>query len=161
MAPMATEKLKLQLLDRSAYDDFMATLQVRYARDRMESNLLSEDEAIQFTQTQWASFLPQGQSTEGHFFFDLIDESNGVRVGASWLFVDQTMRSSFIFELYLEPDSRGKGLGKSALRALEDFAKTNGAKTLGLNVFATNERAKSLYDSFGFRDVSTDMIKSI
>lgn len=127
----------------------------------MESNMLSKEQAIEFTHDQWASFLPEGQATVGHFFFDLINHADGADIGVSWLFVNFANRSSFIFELFLESESRGKGLGEAALMALEGFAKDQGAKTLGLNVFATNKRAKSLYEAVGFRDVSTDMIKAI
>ena len=68
-----SEGINLEPLNEKGYEDFMRALQIRYARDRMESNLLSKEEAIEFTQKQWSSFLPQGQSTEGHFFFSLED----------------------------------------------------------------------------------------
>jgi GNAT superfamily N-acetyltransferase len=158
---MSIGKIELRTLSEDSYDRFMVELQDRYAKDRMESNLLSEEEAIEFTQNQWSSFLPDGRTTEGHFFFDLINSSDNSSTGVSWLFINKGNRSSFIFELFLAPELRGMGLGKSALRVLEDFAKSQGARTLGLNVFASNDRAKSLYTGFGFRDVSTDMIKSI
>lgn len=158
---MASVEIDLQPLEAHSYSDFMLKLQDRYAQDRMESNMLSKEKAIEFTHEQWASLLPEGQSTEGHYFFELINHAGGSNIGVSWLFVSPTNRSSFIFELFLEPASRGLGLGKAVLLALEDFAKASGAKTLGLNVFATNSRAKSLYEAFGFRDVSTDMIKTI
>lgn len=158
---MNRKEVKLHALDNISYIDFMARLQDRYAKDRMQSNLLSEQKAKEFTQDQWATFLPEGQTTEGHFFFKLITASDNMQIGESWLFINYSNQSAYIFELFLEANLRGKGLGKSSLYALEQFAKSEGANTLGLNVFATNDIAKSLYTSFGFRDVSTDMIKAI
>ena len=158
---MKTVEIELRSLDDSSYDNFMSELKLRYSTDRMTSNLLGKDEAIEFTENQWASFLPEGKSTEGHYFFDMISASDNTKIGVSWLFINRNDRTSFIYELFLVRESRGKGLGRFALRALEACARSKGARTLGLNVFADNDRAKSLYTSFGFRDVSTDMIKSI
>ena len=115
MTDVTLAKIDLTPLDTNSYSDFMLTLQDRYARDRMESNMLSKEQAIKFTHDQWASFLPEGQSTVGHFFFDLINHADEANIGVSWLFVNFENRSSFIFELFLEPESRGKGLGKAVL----------------------------------------------
>lgn len=155
------EMIKLQQMDEASYDKFMSNLLVRYARDRMQGNLLSESEAIEFTQSQWRSILPSGRSSLGHFFFNLLNPDSETQVGAAWLFIDQQSHSSFIYELFLEPEFRGKGLGRASLQALEDYAKSNQSRTLGLNVFAWNQPAKSLYSSFGFTEVSTDMIKQL
>lgn len=156
-----TEGLELRELDAISFDEFMSKLKKRYVADQMEGNHLSETEAIEFTESQWASILPAGRLSNGHHFFDLIEPSSGERVGSTWVFVDQTNRSSFIYELFLESSSRGKGLGRMALHTIEDFAKSEGSSSLGLNVFASNDRAESLYRSFGFLEVSTDMIKDL
>ncbi len=154
------DTLDLQPMSASQFDGFMQALRQRYAQGRMRSNLLSEDEALAFTQKQWGSFIPQGQTSPGHHFFNLTP-SGQAPIGTSWLFVDTAAQTAFIFELYLNPDARGQGIGRLALNALERFAREAGARTLGLNVFATNQRAKALYSSYGFRDVSTDMIKEV
>lgn len=151
--------LELETLDQTAFDQFMAALRIRYVHDRERSNLLSTQEAEQFTDQQWASILPDGRNTEGHHFFKLVD--SGRRIGASWVFIDAATDAAFIYELFLEEDERGKGFGRKALDALQQFSKSQGAKTLALNVFANNLRARKLYDSFGFAPVSTDMIKPI
>lgn len=154
-------EIVLHQMDETAYEQFTNQLRTRYVQDRIQSNLFSEQEAIDFTQQQWASILPSGISTPGHFFLHAFTSNTEPAVGSAWLYVDETHLSSFIYELFLEPVARGKGLGRATLQALQDLALANQARTLGLNVFATNETAKSLYRSFGFSEVSTDMIKPI
>jgi ribosomal protein S18 acetylase RimI-like enzyme len=138
----------------------MSALKNRYIQDRMDSNMMNRDAATSFTSRQWESILADGKTTQDHYFshFRNKDKSN---VGWSWIYVDKALQNAFVFEFYLDSQFRGQGLAKPALAALEVFARAKGATTLGLNVFARNSVAKSLYLSYGFREVSTDMIKPI
>lgn len=57
---------------------------------------------------------------------------------------------AFIDEIYLEPPQRGRGLGRTALRALMDEARALGVRALHLEVDADNAPAQALYRSEGF-----------
>jgi ribosomal protein S18 acetylase RimI-like enzyme len=72
-------------------------------------------------------------------------------------------RDAFLDELYLEPEYRGKSIGKEVLRLLEPEAKSLGVKALHLEVAHENSRAKHLYETFGFaaRDRYTFMSKAL
>ena len=97
---------------------------------------MTKTEAMAFTRKQWREIIPQGRNTPGHHFFNLIYGPNAV--GGSWLFKDIKSNSAFLFDIFLNPTWRGKGLGKKSLEALEEFASSKGARTLELNVFASN-----------------------
>jgi len=139
----------------------MAQLKARYVLDRMAGNLLDAEQARQYTERQWQSLLPEGQVTRGHSFLELIATGTDEAVGCAWLFVDVELSCAFIYELFLDEQQRGRGLGRASLDALERLALDQGAATLGLNVFADNTRARALYETTGFSAVSTDMIKRL
>ncbi len=149
--------MKLCVLPAAAYQPFMADLKVRYTADQRQAFGLSDASAETYVDNQWAQILPDGQETQGHYFFQLVDDAGSTR-GEAWLYVDDSMGLAFIYELYLHPDARGRGLGREALEALADFARSHGATSFGLNVFADNERARALYRSFGFSEVSSNMV---
>jgi ribosomal protein S18 acetylase RimI-like enzyme len=59
-------------------------------------------------------------------------------------------RDAFIDELFIVPEQRAKGIGKTALRLLKLEAASLGVNALHLEVARTNERARHLYASAGF-----------
>lgn len=139
----------------------MTQLKARYVLDRMAGNLLDAEQARQYTERQWQDLLPEGQATRGHSFLNLMIAGSDEVVGCAWLFVDVEQSSAFIYELFLDEQQRGRGLGRASLEALEHLALDQGAVTVGLNVFAGNTRARALYEASGFNAVSTDMIKRL
>ena len=58
---------------------------------------------------------------------------------------------AFIDEMFIVPEQRGRGIGRSVLRLLKPEAAALGLKALHLEVARTNERARRLYASAGFR----------
>ncbi|MDC3418431.1 GNAT family N-acetyltransferase [Aquibacillus salsiterrae] len=63
-----------------------------------------------------------------------------------------------ITELYILPHFRKQGYGKKLIQAALTIFKRRGLKRAQLNVFAGN-KAKTLYESLGFKDISTVMEK--
>lgn len=52
------------------------------------------------------------------------------------------------------PETRGKGVGRALLKAVEDHAVEAGYCKLTLEVLENNPRAKGLYESVGFRQAT-------
>lgn len=61
-------------------------------------------------------------------------------------------RDGFIDELFIEPGSRGHGLGKQALEIAEHYCRELGVKALHLEVERHREPALELYRRVGFED---------
>lgn len=61
-------------------------------------------------------------------------------------------RDAFVDELYLEPGSRGRGLGREALAIAEAYCRERGVRTLLLEVEPHRDPAFELYRSSGFQD---------
>jgi len=60
---------------------------------------------------------------------------------------------AFITDLYVEPPSRGRGIGQAMLDALTQGLRERGAKAVHLMVRPENERAQALYETRGFEAV--------
>lgn len=60
--------------------------------------------------------------------------------------------SAPVDELYLEPESRSRGLGREALAIAEDYCRERGVRTLLLEVEPHREQAFELYRRSGFED---------
>ena len=58
----------------------------------------------------------------------------------------------FLDELYVKPDFQGKSLGKSALGFVKNYAVENHYKVVMLEIENHNERAKQLYEHYGFQN---------
>ena len=58
------------------------------------------------------------------------------------------------FDIALSKDIRGKGLGNIMMKEIHSLAKKKikGIKIFLLDVFANNDRAKDLYNSFGYKE---------
>ena len=53
---------------------------------------------------------------------------------------------------------RGRGLGRALLAKAEEWARQRGKRCLSLHVSATNTRARSLYERFGFVEKKTESL---
>lgn len=56
------------------------------------------------------------------------------------------------FDIVVSPEHRREGLGWALMSSLVEWGRQQGAKTAYLQVTATNEAAKQLYASLGFRE---------
>lgn len=57
-----------------------------------------------------------------------------------------------VHDLAVVPERRGRGIGRALLTRVEEEARARGCCKLTLEVQEDNERARSLYRSFGFSD---------
>jgi GNAT superfamily N-acetyltransferase len=88
----------------------------------------------------------------------LIAEDGGKPVGWAFahdqnaeLFVVEPERHyGFLAELYLVPESRGRGLGRALIEGCENWARGRGHKLLTVGVLAKNARATRSYEGAGY-----------
>lgn len=86
----------------------------------------------------------------------------GLRVGDLWVgpYADDPQRW-WVWNVEIDEAQRGRGLGRKAMVLAEDLARANGANSIGLNVFAQNHVARSLYQSLGYEESSVQMRKTL
>ncbi|HUJ67148.1 MAG TPA: GNAT family N-acetyltransferase [Acidimicrobiales bacterium] len=87
---------------------------------------------------------------------------NGVHAGELWIgpFGDDPRRW-WVWNVAIDEERRGLGLGRKAMVLAEELAAANGATSIGLNVFAHNGIARRLYQSLGYEETSIQMRKSL
>ena len=61
--------------------------------------------------------------------------------------------------LVVGPRAEGRGIGSLLMRAAEAWARDAGYRLLTLNVFAGNERARSMYERLGYRTETLRCVK--
>ena len=69
--------------------------------------------------------------------------------------------SAHLEAIVIGPDARGQGAGRMLLEAAEARAAARGARSLSLNAFRRNERARALYESAGYDGEIIRYIKSL
>ena len=86
-------------------------------------------------------------------------------VGCLWMgrAIDQKDGESYphIFLLFVNPEHRRRGLGKALIQVAENYARSQGDRAIGLQVFANNQAALGLYQNAGFEIQSVSMIKPL
>lgn len=78
---------------------------------------------------------------------------NGERVvayGGMWIMIDE----AHITNIAVHPDFRGMGIGDRLLGDMVEYAKSEGATSMTLEVRKSNAPAIGLYDKYGFCEVA-------
>lgn len=67
----------------------------------------------------------------------------------------------WVWDIAIDADKRGRGLGRPAMLLGEEYARARGAHTLGLSVAGFNTGARGLYESLGYETTSVKMRKKL
>jgi ribosomal protein S18 acetylase RimI-like enzyme len=151
LVPMPAERFP-EWLDRSRTDfvaDLVATGESPEAAHRQASEALE-------------GAFPARVPTASNAVFDVVDRS-GTAVGYLWVGQDDSDDETawWIWDVFIEPGHQGKGIGRAAMLLAEEYARSQGARTLGLNVFGANTAARGLYASLGYETTSVKMRKTL
>ncbi|MDE3043688.1 MAG: GNAT family N-acetyltransferase [Acidobacteriota bacterium] len=125
--------------------------------------LAGEDEAAAraTAAAQTEELAPGGVAAEGQHFFWQRD--GDAVVGALWLgrTLQRLTDSWYVYFVVVHDEFRGRGYGRAAMLAAEEWTKRQGARYLGLNVFGHNHVARNLYESLGYETMATQMRKEL
>jgi ribosomal protein S18 acetylase RimI-like enzyme len=148
-------------MTQSEFDAFLERTIPEYAEEKSRAGYWTPEEALEKSRLEFAELLPDGLHSKDHYLYTLHDE--GVPVGIIWLKAnpDRPTKNGFIFELYVEPDQRGKGYGRMLMQLIEEKARELGLKSIGLHVFGFNHVARKLYESLGYETTSVNMSKNL
>jgi RimJ/RimL family protein N-acetyltransferase len=134
-----------------------------YAADKVRAGNYDEEKALESSEKEFSSFLPEGPKTKGHYLYSVVDERSNERVGIIWYGETRggTKDTIWIYDIHMHEQFRGRGYGTAALRLLEDRARGLGKNKIGLQVFAHNERARKLYAELGYVPTNIMMTKDL
>jgi GNAT superfamily N-acetyltransferase len=68
---------------------------------------------------------------------------------------------AWVYDLSVRPDWWGQGVGRSLMKAAEQFAISLGLGWIGLGVTASNQRALGFYQEIGYRPERYQMAKKL
>lgn len=149
MAPLAPDEVTFALATRADLDALCDLMGAYYREDGLEVTPESTRGALaHLFRTQETGydlgriwFLRRGDVHIGYLALTWVYSFEyGGRVGA-------------VDELYVQPDSRGRGVGGTALGFAERVCRELGMTGLSLEVEPRNEGARRFYERFGFREV--------
>jgi ribosomal protein S18 acetylase RimI-like enzyme len=155
--------VKLRPLREDEWPVFAEEGKRQYADDMVENGGYERDVAESKAEEDFASVLPDGLATEGHFIFAVEDAATGERVGRIWFARRQVDigEVAFLYDVHIDEHARGRGLGRAAMLALEDEARDQGLERISLNVFGGNSIARGLYVSLGYEEMHVWMSKDV
>lgn len=93
-------------------------------------------------------FFPDGRLIDGHFLFTVV--VGGDDAGWLWIGPSNDPATWWVWDIAVHDAFRRRGIGRATMLLAEEFARSQGAAAIRLNVFAYNVDAIRLYDSLGY-----------
>lgn len=152
--------IRLVPMTESEFEAYLEQTIPEYADDKVRAGHWTEEEALELSRKSYQESLPRGIETENNYLFRIHLES-GEGIGMIWMKHEAPRPRGFIFDIVLDETQRGKGYGKQAMLALEEFAKGMGLETIGLHVFAHNKAALRLYEGLAYEVTNQNMVKKL
>ncbi len=157
----AQSQVTFRSMTATEFDAWSEHSIVSYANDVAEATGQPLEVALSAARDQFPALLPDGLETVGMSVLVVLD-SDGTEVGTIWFGPHSDKPgSAFIWDIEIHEPHQGRGLGRAAMLAAERLAVDAGHSEIGLNVFGFNDRARHLYDSLGYRVISTSMTKTL
>ena len=140
-----------------------------YAVELAATGAMSPEAAAERSAREFARLLPEGVASPAMYLWTAVvggpggNDDAGQPVGLAWLELRRTESgvSAWIFDVHVDEDRRGQGIGRQTMEALHEAARALGATTIGLNVFGHNTTAIGLYESLGYRVTSQEMRRDL
>jgi ribosomal protein S18 acetylase RimI-like enzyme len=149
--------ITLEPMTIEQYEDNREHLVSEYASSLVRAGIFDEREAAADAKRQTAMMMPRGLFTKSHSWFVL--KSADETVGTLWLFESRIDSSGHIYDVEIAPQHRGRGFGRAAMIAAENYFRGRNARYLELNVFGYNNVARALYESLGYVSVEESFIR--
>lgn len=158
---MASE-VRLRPMDQDEVTRYIASSRESYVRSRVEAGERPEV-AERVAERQHGDLFPGGRPARRHQLF--VVEADGQQVGVVWVGPHpnrpEDEGTAWLYDIEIADGHRGRGHGRAALAMIEDHLTAAGVTDVGLNVFGSNETARRLYRSAGWRELSVTMTKQL
>ena len=117
--------------------------------------------ATEKARRDFEALWPDGRPGPGQWVYTV--EEAAVGVGYLWIAErdNRGRRVIWIYDVEIDEQFRGRGLGREAMQLAEQEAKRRGLARVELNVFGGNEVARNLYRSLGYEESAVWMGKDV
>ena len=152
--------VRLEMKTTDQLDAWLPQKKQEYVAERMKAGESSEV-AHRTSDSQFAELFPNGGPADGQYVMNVVDEADVV--GNLWMgrSFSGDQRTWFVFDIEISEEARGRGYGRAAMEAAEEWTRQHGGTRIALNVFGPNVVARSLYDSLGYEVQTTSMFKDL
>jgi GNAT superfamily N-acetyltransferase len=123
-SPGPAREVRLRPMTDDEFVDYLDWVVDDYAAELERNGKAVGDAAADASRSSFASLLPSGVSTPEQELLIAEDPEEGARVGVLWFGPstdDPTV--AWIYDVTIDPDRRGQGWGRAALRAFEGEAR--------------------------------------
>lgn len=155
--------VRLRPLRDDEFDAYVEHGKAWFTRHLVEDGAAPEL-AVKTAEEEWVRQLPNRLDSPDQFVFAIEDESTGERVGDAWLSKRPTPllgEVAFVSSIEIAAPFRRRGFAREAMLLLEDEARGHGLDRIILNVYGSNEPARSLYRSLGYDERAVTMAKQL
>lgn len=149
--------ITFERMNNKQFKNYLEFMLPDYKRDTAEHYMMTIEEANEKAENQMESLLPDQEKTEGQYLFNI--KSDEHIAGYLWFHVEKEKKRAFLYHIYILESFRKQGVAQAALAFFENEAKDEGAESVGLHVFGSNENAIGLYKKLGYRQASISMNK--
>jgi ribosomal protein S18 acetylase RimI-like enzyme len=136
-----------------------------YERSLVEDAGLTPGDATTKTERDYAALFPEGARQSNQRIYALEDAESGEQVGrlfwAERVPPEGKAARCYLYDIEIDERFRGRGLGRRAMKLLEQEARSAGLPGIDLNVWGDNDVARSLYRSLGFGERAVFMSKEL
>jgi len=148
-------------MDRASFESFRENIVREYAADKVKAGHWPQAESLARAEAETAALLPTGLETPETWLWTIRDAADA-DLGVLWVarYAEGGPRL-WIYDIEVRPEARGRGVGRAALEALEDWARSEGFEQIGLHVFGANATARRLYARMGYAEVDVAMRKDL
>ena len=154
-----TSKIKIVELPISDWKDFK---KIRLASLKEEPQAFGSSYAKDAAcpDSIWQERLRDGESKKGFYLFAKLEGKIVGMVMGGRTDEDKHAHLAHIWGTYVDSKARGKGVGKELMqRVIEELGKDADVQRIRVTVNAEQKPAIKLYESFGFKQIKTMMMK--
>ena len=146
--------LELKPMNQDIYNHYITYSKNNYAQEITKARGISIEEAMQITNKEYDTLLPDGLQSKNQYLYT-IENNENENIGIMW-FSSQSNHGDnelFLCDVEVNKEYRGKGYGRESMNLLESKVKEFNMHTISLHVFLHNKIAYSLYNKIGYKEV--------
>ena len=146
--------LELKPMNQDIYNHYITYSKNNYAQEITKARGISIEEAMQITNKEYDTLLPDGLQSKNQYLYT-IENNENENIGIMW-FSSQSNHGDnelFLCDVEVNKEYRGKGYGRESMDLLESKVKEFNINTISLHVFLHNKIAYSLYNKIGYKEV--------
>ena len=146
--------LELKSMNQDIYNNYIKKAIQQYAEEVAKSRGIDLDKALQLTNEEFNTLLPNGLKSENQYLNTIINDENE-HIGIMWFSTESNHgeNEAFLYDIEINKEYRGKGYGHESMKLLESKVKELNLDSIGLHVFLHNEIAYSLYNKIGYQEI--------